>query len=53
MRLCQCTNVRFDKNSTIAFFYILGSKNFKFEYRTRAIITRSRFETALDYKPRI
>ena len=22
-------------------------------YRTRAIITRSRFETALDYKPRI
>ena len=23
------------------------------KYRTRAIITRSRFETALDYKPRI
>merc|ERR1711894_301935 len=25
----------------------------EFKYRTRAIITRSRFETALDYKPRI
>ena len=24
-----------------------------FMYRTRAIITRSRFETALDYKPQI
>ena len=24
-----------------------------YKYRTRAIITRSRFETALDYKPRI
>ena len=24
-----------------------------YSYRTRAIITRSRFETALDYKPRI
>jgi len=27
--------------------------NYQFEYRTRAIITRSWFETALDYKPRI
>ena len=25
--------------------------NFETKYRTRAIITRSRFETALDYKP--
>jgi hypothetical protein len=26
---------------------------FHVKYRTRAIITRSQFETALDYKPRI
>ena len=25
----------------------------RYKYRTRAIITRSRFETALDYKPLI
>ena len=31
-------------------FELFSSSN---NYRTRAIITRSRFETALDYKPRI
>jgi len=31
----------------------LNCKSVEYDYRTRAIITRSWFETGLDYKPRI
>ena len=45
------------KNANMTVPYITGTYFFRrwpeFMYRTRAIITRSRFETALDYKPRI
>ena len=34
-------------------FIVQTHSNAFMAYRTRAIITRSRFETALDYKPRI
>ena len=39
--------------STFMFFYLVYQRWVLTNYRTRAIITRSRFETALDYKPRI
>ena len=37
----------------IVFFFMWKRTLCPLKYRTRAIITRSRFETALDYKPRI
>ena len=42
--------------TAVAVATVANSLNGKYEvysYPTRAIITRSRFETALDYKPRI
>ena len=37
----------------INIFHKTGVQTFETNYRTRAIITRSRFETTLVYKPRI
>ena len=44
---------RFQSKLTGLYYIILYSFVPKYRYRTRAIITRSRFETALEYKPRI
>ena len=41
------------QNGILQLIYNWLIHEIKINYRTRAIITRSRFETALDYKPRI